>query len=111
VKGDNNTCFFHLVSNGKHRKQHIFKLEQDDDVIVGDDNLKYITNYYKGLFGPPDENGFTMVEDQIDDVSQVTESENDILISAFMEDKVKHAIFQMEHNKASDPGEFPAELY
>jgi hypothetical protein len=52
-----------------------------------------------------------MVEDQIDDISQVTESENDILISAFMEDEVKHAIFQMEHNKASDPGGFPAELY
>jgi hypothetical protein len=40
LEGDNNTCFFHLVANGKHRKQYIFKLEQDDDVIVGDDNLK-----------------------------------------------------------------------
>lgn len=71
-KGTTILVFSHLVANGKHRKQYIFKLEQDDDVIVGDDNLKHITNYYKGLFDPPDENGFTMIEDQIDDISQVT---------------------------------------
>ena len=28
--------YFHLVANRKHRKQHIFKLEQEDGVIVGD---------------------------------------------------------------------------
>lgn len=99
--------FFHLVVNGKHRKQQIFKLDQDDGVIVGDDHLKiYITNYYKGIFGPSDENGFTMIEDQIYEISQVMESENDILISLFMEDEVKHDVFQMEHNKAPGPDGF-----
>lgn len=93
--------------NGKHHKQQIFKLEQDDGVIVGDDHLKiYITNYYKGIFGPPDENGFTMIEDQIDDISQVMESENHILISLFTEDEVKHVVFQMEYNKAPGPDGF-----
>jgi hypothetical protein len=29
LEGDANTRFFHLVANGKHRKQHIFKLEND----------------------------------------------------------------------------------
>ena len=59
---------FYLVANGKHRKQHIFKLEQDDGVIVGDAELKaYITNYYKSFFGPPKENNFSLVEDQKQD--------------------------------------------
>lgn len=26
--GDDNTCFFHLVVNGKHQNQYIFRLEQ-----------------------------------------------------------------------------------
>jgi mannosylglycoprotein endo-beta-mannosidase len=48
LEGDDNTQYFHLVANGKYRKQHIFKLEQEDGVIVGDVDLKiYITNYYK----------------------------------------------------------------
>ena len=60
---------FYLVANGKHRKQHIFKLEQEDDVIVGDLELKkYITNYYKNLFGQLDEIDISLVESRIDDI-------------------------------------------
>jgi len=29
LEGDDNTRFFHLVANGKHRKQHTYKLEND----------------------------------------------------------------------------------
>jgi mannosylglycoprotein endo-beta-mannosidase len=39
LEGDANTRFFHLVANGKHRKQHIYKLEDDQGVVVGDDLL------------------------------------------------------------------------
>ena len=111
LQGDDNTRFFHLVANGKHRKQHIFRLEQEDGVIVGDLELKkYITNYYKNLFGKPDEIDISLVESRIDDIPQVTETENEILISAFTEIEVKEAVFQMEHNKAPGPDGFPAEL-
>ena len=94
-----------------HYKQHIFRLEQEDGVIVGDLELKkYITNYYKNLFGQPDENDISLVESRIDDIPQVTETGNEILISAFTEIEVKEAVFQMEHNKAPGPDVFPAEL-
>ena len=112
LQGDDNTRFFHLVANGKHRKQHIFILEQEDGVIVGDIELKkYITNYYKNLFVQPDENDISLVESRIDDIPQVTEIGNEILISAFTEIEVKEAAFQMEHNKAPGPDGFPAEFY
>jgi mannosylglycoprotein endo-beta-mannosidase len=63
LEGDANTRFFHLVANGKHRKQHIFKLENDQGVVVGDDCLKsHITNYYKNLFGTPEASGITLME-------------------------------------------------
>ena len=75
-------------------KQHIFRLEQGDGVIVGDEALKkYITTYYKNLFGQPEESSITMVENRIDDIPQVTEIENEILTSQFTEDEVKVAVF------------------
>jgi len=59
LKGDDNTKYFHLVANRRHRKQCIFKLEQEDGVTEGDAELKaYIANYYKRLFGPPKGNDF-----------------------------------------------------
>lgn len=84
LQGDNNTRFFHLVVNGKHRKQHIFHLEQHEGIIVSDEQLKsYITTYYKGLFGPPKINRISLREDQIEDITQVSQTENEILTSPF----------------------------
>jgi hypothetical protein len=39
-EGGNNTKYFHLIANGKHRKKKIFQLEQDEGTIVGEENLK-----------------------------------------------------------------------
>ena len=30
VQGEDNTQFFHMIANGKHRKKRIFQLEQDE---------------------------------------------------------------------------------
>jgi hypothetical protein len=55
-QGGNNTKYFHLIANGKHRKKKIFQLEQDEGTIVGEANLKiFISEYYKKLFGKPEE--------------------------------------------------------
>jgi hypothetical protein len=51
-EGGNNTRYFHLIANGKHRKKNFFQLEQQEATIVGEDNLKvYITNFYKSYLG------------------------------------------------------------
>jgi hypothetical protein len=53
LKGDNNTTFFHMVANGKKRKQSIYFMKDGEDNITGDENLlKHATGYYRGLFGP-----------------------------------------------------------
>ena len=73
LEGDDNIKFFHPVANGKHRKQHIYKLENDQGVVIGDAQLKsYITQFYKDLFGPPDDSDITLEEDRIQDIPQVT---------------------------------------
>jgi len=71
----------------------------------------YITNYYKGLFGPLEENNFSLVEELKQDIAQVMEEENNLLTAPFTEMEVKEAIFQMEHNKSPGPDGFPAEFF
>jgi hypothetical protein len=95
-EGGNNTKYFHLVANGKHRRKRIFQLEQEEGTIVGQDNLKiYISKYYKRLFGPPSESGCTMRESIIHDIPQLSQEENDILIADFSEKEIYDAIMQM----------------
>jgi hypothetical protein len=63
VHGDDNTTYFQLLANGRYRKTRIYQLEREKGVIVGKENLKtYITNFYKGLFGSPESNHFTLNE-------------------------------------------------
>ena len=112
LEGDDNTRFFHLVANGKHRKQHIYKLENDQGIVIGDDQLKsHITKFYKNFFGSPNASEFTLKEDRIQDIPQVTQEDNEVLTSEFTESEVKNIVFQMEHNKALGPDGFPAEFY
>ena len=58
--GDDNTRFFHIVANGKHSKQHIFILDQEDGVIIGADSRvsmgTYISNRASDKLTPLGEN-------------------------------------------------------
>jgi hypothetical protein len=102
LKGDANTRFLHLVA----------RLEDDNGVAVSSDRLKcHITNYYKNLFGIPEQTEITLMEDQIHDIPQVSDEENEFLIADFTENEVREAVFQMEHNKSPGPDDFPPEFY
>ena len=55
LEGDSNTKYYHSKANGRRRKNRIVSLHQDEGVIEGQENLKkYITDFYKKLFGRPD---------------------------------------------------------
>jgi hypothetical protein len=113
LEGDDNTKYFHLVANDKHRRQRIYSLEDDDGTCIADEEeLKnHITNYYKNLFGKPDATSIELDESIIHDIPQVSDSENEILTPNFTMDEVKKEVFNMEHNKAPGPDGFPAEFY
>ena len=112
LQGDNNTKYFQLLANGRHRKTKIYQLEQDEGIIIGDDNLKdYITNYYKNLFGEPVHNDFSLQEERREDIPQMSHLENEILCALFSEQEVKKAVFEMEHNKAPGLDGFLFEFY
>ena len=61
------------MASGKHRKTRIFQLDQEEGVISGDTELKkYITKYYKNLFGPFRGTSMSMDESRRDDIPQVS---------------------------------------
>jgi hypothetical protein len=104
--------YFHLVANGKHRKTRIFQLEEDDHLIQGDDQLNnYIIDYYQGLFSHTKDDYLSLDESVTTDIQQVSPEENEYLMAVFTEKEVKYAIFQMKHNKAPGPDDFPTEFY
>jgi hypothetical protein len=37
--GDNNMKYFQMIANGKHRKKQIFSLDNDKEIIEGQENL------------------------------------------------------------------------
>jgi hypothetical protein len=112
LQWDDNTKYFHMVANGKHRKTKIVQVEQEEGTIVGDDNFKnYITDYYKGLFGPHTQSSFSMDETLRYDIPQVLEEENEVLTAPFSEEEVKMVVFDMKHNKARGLDDFSTEFY
>ena len=68
-------------------------------------------DFIRNFFGEHEINSFTLEEDRISDIPQVTQTENDVLTAPFTELEVQKAIFDMEHNKAPGPDGFLAELY
>ena len=109
---DANTKYYHLLANGRHRKTRIFQLEDENNIITGDAQLKeHITSYYKNLFGPSTNSHIMLDESQIDDIPQVSQLENEYLTYTFSQEEVRAAIFQMEHNKAPGPDGFSPEFY
>jgi hypothetical protein len=112
LEEDSNTRYFYSVANGRHRKKLIHSLVQEEGVIEGHEQLKsYITSYYKGLFGAPEESDISMDESRIADISQVSSEENAFLVAPYSKEEIRKTVFQMEHNKAPEPDGFPAEFY
>jgi hypothetical protein len=87
-------------------------LEDSGQIIRGKNQLEsYITEYYKGLFGAPEGDHFSLDESRNHDIPQVSTEENEALIAVSTEKEVKKAIFYMKHNKAPGPDDFSAEFY
>jgi hypothetical protein len=101
-----------MVANGKRRKTRIFRLEQDEGVIEGEEpNKSYITKYYRNLFGSLEDGKLSLKESLVEDIPQVTDTESEMLVAEFSEKEIREAIFQMKHNKAPGPDGSPAEFY
>jgi hypothetical protein len=108
-EGDGNSRFFHQKANGRRRKNLIVRLNQDEGIVEGQENLKrYITEFYKKLFGRSEVSSITL---DPTGVEQISEADKKILTDPFNLEEVKQAVFGMEPNKAAGPDGFNAEFY
>jgi hypothetical protein len=55
LEGDDNTKYFQLAANGKYWKKIFYNLEDGNGVHIEEELKRHITNYYKGLFGKPEQ--------------------------------------------------------
>lgn len=109
LEGDDNTKYYHAKANGRKRKNMIYSLDQEEGEIKGQSDLmKYITNFYKQLFGPPPENDFTL---NLEGIAMLSEAEKERLIRPIEMEELKKVVFGMENNKAPGPDGFPVEFY
>jgi hypothetical protein len=112
LKGDNNTKYFHKIANGRKRKNTIISLENEGNIIEGDENLlKHATSYYADLFGPGEEHNIHIDVSLWDELEKVSDDDNTALTRPFNEIEIKEALFSMEKNKAAGPDKIPIEFY
>lgn len=62
-------------------------------------------------FGAPENNDFSLNEENREVIPQFSRLENDLLSEPFNEKEIKKVVFQIEHNKAPGPDGFPAKFY
>lgn len=110
IKEENfNTRYYHAKANGRRTKNRITSLEQDQEVIEGQGNLiKYITNFYKDLFGHAETSPISL---NIDNIDLIPNQDVEDLTKPFTLDELGEVVFGMEKNKSPGPDGFPADFY
>jgi hypothetical protein len=112
LQGDNNTELFHRIANGKKRKNLIFNLEHEGNILEKDkDILTHATNYYRELFGPSKSPVFHLDPNCWGPEEKVTQEENEKLVSPFTMEELRVAVFSLEKNTAPGPDHMPVEFY
>ena len=69
--------------------------------------MKYITNFYKNLFGRPEETQTSIKDLEL----KISEEENKNLMAPFPLDEIKEVVLGVKKNKSPGPDGFPADFY
>lgn len=76
--------------NGRRRKNRIFTLEQEGEVIEGEKLMDYITGYYKKLFGQADISNINL---NIQAPNGISSREQEVLIKPFTMEEIQTMVF------------------
>ena len=101
LEGDANTSFFHRLVNGRKRKCTIKQLEDGENLISETEQLKkFITDYYKSLFGSEQPSSIHLQSDIWADHGFVTADDNSELVKDFTMAELEHAVSEMKSDTA-----------
>ena len=114
LEGDANTCFFHLVANGRRRKKTILSLDTGNEgEATSDPNQiqKLIYDYYKQIFGRQQARFVGLSENVWAEHGRFSNLDNDELLKPFSIEEVKKTVFSMKENTAPRPDGFSVSFY
>ena len=101
MKGDNNTSYFHKIANGRKLKNTVLSLENDGEIIEGDENLlNHATEYYTNLFGPEMGHNIHIDQSLWNELEQVSDLDNELLCKPFTEQEIKDALDKMKKKES-----------
>jgi hypothetical protein len=96
-KGGITLDIFTLLPMGNICVKRSFNLNKRKGLsLIRKISKKYISNYYKTLFGTPADSNISLVENLNNDIPQLSPEENSILVADFSESEVLEAIEHME---------------
>uniref|UniRef100_A0A803PPX6 RNase H type-1 domain-containing protein n=1 Tax=Cannabis sativa TaxID=3483 RepID=A0A803PPX6_CANSA len=100
--GDKNSKYFHSVASSRKRNNNISQLQDNNGRWLNwDSGLEHvITRYFQNLFQTSNIDLGTILNKVRPSVSR---EQNDDLLLAILEDKVRSALFQMHPNKSPGP--------
>jgi hypothetical protein len=104
LEGDLNTKFFHTIANNRARKNYIFSLEIDGQVIYDQDRIRrFISNHFKTLLGSEINRLVTLDLNLWNENERLTLDSSNSLESIFTIEEIKNVIFEAEGNKSPGP--------
>lgn len=102
-EGDTNTGYFHRVANMRHKSNAIRSLNTPKGgPIVGEDLKRHIYEHFLELFGWTENKRIKFLKELWPPQNNLIE-----LDKGFFEEEIKKAIWDLGHDKAPGPDDFP----
>lgn len=108
--GDKNTKYFHTIAKLHIRHNYFHELQRPDGSIVSSLKDMYETaqSFFQNLFSNPG-NAFPLMTYNLP--TKLSSEDNQFLTSVPHESEIRHAVFQINPNKAPDPDGYSAKFY
>jgi hypothetical protein len=103
IKGDSNSWFYHLYSNGRRRKSTISYLETDVGVYGAKDLIPHIMDFYQSLFGPNTTCSMKLTWNFWGKRPKISKEGMDSQVKHFEDHEIKQAIDQIHEDSAPGP--------
>lgn len=112
VHGDTNTSYFHSCANGRRRKNSIFSLVNEGEILTEDADISdHIYQFYKKLFGKDGSLKVSVSSNFWHDSGLLSDSDNVSLVQKFSEVEVWDIIKSLGNDSTLGPDGFPTCFY
>lgn len=110
--GDQNTKYFHLITNHRKKKNKINSLEIDNITTTSPTEIKqHVFDSYKNILGIPGFKYASLEPNFWEESDKITPQENSLLVAPFTLEEIRVALFACEANGAPGPDDLSFKFY